>query len=84
MVAMEALLAGTKVAITNGGTTQETFKHYASYFNPHSVSDMRASTIRTYENDIPEGAEDYARQTFLWDNVGRLLEEAYRNAGFIE
>lgn len=84
MVAMEALLAGTKVAITNGGTTQETFKHYASYFNPHSVSDMRASTIRTYENDIPEGAEDYARQTFLWDSVGRLLEEAYRNAGFIE
>ena len=84
MVAMEALLAGTKVAITTGGTTRETFKHYANYFNPDSTSDMRDSITRTYENDLPEGAEEYARQTFLWDNVGNLLEEAYRDAGFIE
>jgi len=83
MVAMEALLAGTKVAITNGGTTEESFKHYANYFNPHVESDMRDTVIQTYKNDLPEGTIEYARNTFLWDNVGRQLETAYKNAGFI-
>lgn len=84
MVAMEALLAGTKVAITTGGTTQETFKHYVSYFDPNSASDMRTSVLRTYETDMPEGAVEYARQTFLWNNVGRQLEKAYRAKGWMD
>ena len=84
MVAMEALLAGTKVAITTGGTTRETFKQYVNYFNPYSESDMRATIIHTYENNLPEDAEEYARKTFLYENVGRLLEESYRKAKFIE
>ncbi|MDA0709313.1 MAG: glycosyltransferase [bacterium] len=83
MVAMEALLAGTKVAITKGGTTQETFDQFASYFNPLSESDMRDTIVRTYHSDLPEGAVDYARSTFLWDNVGQKLESAYRKAGFL-
>lgn len=82
MVAMEALLAGTKVAITSGGTTQETFKHYATYFNPHSASEMREAVLKTYRGALPEGAVAYARQTFLWGSVGRKLEDAYRQAGF--
>ncbi|MCZ6636328.1 MAG: glycosyltransferase family 4 protein [bacterium] len=84
MVAMEALLAGTKVAITTGGTTQETFKNYVTYLNPYSIKDMKEAIVHAYETDLPEGAEQYARDTFLWDNVGRRLEEAYRGAGFIE
>ena len=83
MVAMEALLAGTKVAITNGGTTQETFKHYANYFDPHSESDMRNTILKTYKNALPEGAIEYARNTFLWHNVGRQLVNAYKTAGFM-
>lgn len=82
-VAMMALLAGTKVAITSVGTTRETFKHYVNYFNPYSESDMRATIIQTYESDLPDGAKEYARKTFLFDNAGYLLEEAYRKAGFI-
>jgi len=83
MVAMEALLAGTKVAITNGGTTQETFKQYANYFNPNSASDMRDSIVHTFHNSLPENSIEYARKTFLWENVGRQLESAYRNAGLM-
>ena len=83
LVAMEALLAGTKVALTMGETTREIFKQYVNYLDPHSESDMRAAIIRTYESDFPKGAKEYARKTFLFDNVGRLLEEAYRKAGFI-
>lgn len=83
MVAMEALLAGTKVAITSGGTTQETFKGYANYFDPHSASDMREAVLKTYREDLPNGTVAYARRTFLWDNVGRQLEDAYRQAGFL-
>ncbi len=83
MVAMEALLAGTKVAITSGGTTRETFKEYANYFNPHSPQNMREVVLKTHRDDLPTGAVDYARKTFLWDNVGRQLENAYRQAGFM-
>lgn len=83
-VAMIALLAGTKVAITSIGTTRETFKQYVNYFNPYSASDMRATIIRTYESDLPDGAKEYACKTFLFDNAGYLLEEPYRKAGFIE
>ncbi len=84
LVAMEALLAGTKVAITTGGTTREIFKQYVNYLDPHSESDMRAAITRTYESDLSDEAKEYARKTFLFDNVGRLLEEAYRKAGFID
>lgn len=84
MVSMEALIAGTKVAITSGGTTRETFKQYVNYFDPYSESDMRATIIHTYESDLPDGAKEYACKTFIFDNAGYLLEEAYRKAGFIE
>ena len=84
MVPMAALIAGTKVATTSVGTTRETFKQYVNYFDPYSESDMRDTIIHTYESDLPDGAKEYACKTFIFDNAGYLLEEAYRKAGFIE
>ena len=83
MVAMEALLTGTKVAITEGGTTCETFGEFVTYFDPHSPAQMRAAVLATYEQPLPDGAEAYARRTFLWDRVGKCLDSAYEQAGFV-
>ena len=85
MVAMEAFLAGTKVAITKDGTTREYFKDFATYFDPHSSSDIRESVQQAYNaSPLSSEAQQYARANFLWDNVGNCLEAAYRNAGFIQ
>ena len=82
MVAMEALLTGTKLAITTGGTTREYFKDYAVYFDPLSPSDIKKAVLHAVETPIHPEARAYARTHFLWDHVGACLDTAYRAAGF--
>ena len=85
MVAMEAFLSGTKVAITTGGTTQEYFKDYATYLDPYSPTDIRRAVQQAYKAPpLSFEAQQYARDNFLWDSVGRRLENAYQDAGFFD
>jgi len=82
MVAMEALLAGTKVAITTGGTTTEYFRDYVTYLDPCSESSIRHAVLESYGKELDPRAQDFARKHFLWDHVGQCLESAYASAGF--
>ncbi len=82
MVAMEALLAATKVAITRRGTTEEYFREYAAYFDPRSPADIRRVVLETFQAEIHPEAQRYARRVFRWDHVGHLLDKAYAAAGF--
>lgn len=82
LVAMEALLAGTKVAMTTGGTTQEYFRDLVTYFDPYSPRNMRLAIEKTFEAYPSPEARTYARENFLFDHVGRQLEIAYGKVGF--
>ena len=82
LVTMEAMLARTSVAMSDGGIAKDVFKDFVQYFNPHSPSDMRDTIMNAYAQSHKqshiEDAYHYAYNTFSWASVGPQIEEVYQ------
>jgi len=81
IVAMEAGLAGGKVAITKNGGTREYYKDYVSYLDPKSTLILRDTLVAALEANNPKAAlfQGYIEQNYLWEKVMDQTLEIYRS-----
>ncbi|MFH1867997.1 MAG: glycosyltransferase [Candidatus Omnitrophota bacterium] len=66
LVALEAGLAGARLAVTQVGSTREYFKDHAEYFNPASPKSIREAIDRAVKRDKDDRLKKYILNYFLW------------------
>ena len=79
LAALEAGLAGCRVAMTRGGCSREYLGDHAAYFDPYSEAEIRTVTLQAFQESGPrDGAlRDHIARNFLWDTVTRRNVEGY-------
>ncbi|MDD5194098.1 MAG: glycosyltransferase [Candidatus Omnitrophica bacterium] len=82
LVALEAALAGARLAVTSGGSTREYFKEYVEYFNPASPLSICRAIEKSLLREKTDDLREYIAKNFLWENVAqqniRVYEELLR------
>jgi len=68
LVAMEAGLAGARLAVTSAGSTREYFKDHAEYFNPASPTSILKALNRALSRPKSDALSHYLKDNFLWSN----------------
>lgn len=80
LVALEAALAGSSLAVTGDGSTREYFGESAAYFNP-ADPDSIGRAIREAAAKKDMGLlKDRIMKYFTWDAVARSTIDVYREA----
>lgn len=74
LVALEAGMMGTKISITQNGSTKEYFEDYVGYINPGSVNSIKEAVKAESKQ---EGLENHIKQNFTWDKVAKETKNAY-------
>jgi len=82
LAALEAGLAGAKLAVTKDGSTREYFKDYADYFNPASPLDIRKAVVNALHDNRAVGLKQHIADNYLWshsaDSTFRIYQEVLR------
>ncbi|MDP2923639.1 MAG: glycosyltransferase [Candidatus Omnitrophota bacterium] len=78
LVALEAGLAGAKLALTMGGSTKEYFKNYAEYFNPANPASIRKAIDLVLTKDKTKDLQRYLFDNFLWLKTTEENIKVYR------
>jgi glycosyltransferase involved in cell wall biosynthesis len=78
IAALEAGLAGAKVAITKFGGTKEYFGALADYVDPRSVASIREGITKALERRKDDLLSQHIRKSFLWPKIAGLTADAYR------
>jgi glycosyltransferase involved in cell wall biosynthesis len=79
LVALEAGLAGAKLAVTKRGSTYEYFKGYAEYFNPASMSSINNAVERALEKQKTDELKNHIMANFLWSNAAEENIRVYKD-----
>jgi glycosyltransferase involved in cell wall biosynthesis len=77
LVAMEAALAGTPLAATEGGSTREYFLGGASYFDPSKPSAISAAVKEAWTQKQPSALKERILENFTWEVVAEKTLKAY-------
>jgi glycosyltransferase involved in cell wall biosynthesis len=75
LAALEAGLAGAKIAITKYGGTTEYFGDHASYLEPGSVESIRQAVQRSLARPRSDELREHIRTNHLWRHAARRLIE---------
>lgn len=78
IAALEAALAGAKIAITKYGGTDEYFDSYAEYIEPSSVESIRSGITNALEKDKQYELQKHIKKNFLWERVAQQTLLAYK------
>lgn len=78
LTALEAGLAGAKVATTDKGCTKEFFKEFVEYFNPSDISSIRNATEKSIRRERSAAFKDYIKHDLLWSVAAKRNIEIYR------
>lgn len=79
LVAMEAALAGARVVVTKGGSTQEYFENHVYYLDPSKPGDIQEKIIRSLERPRNESLKDHVLRHFTWNKVAQLTVKHYQD-----
>lgn len=79
LVALEAGLAGARVAATSGGSTREYFKEFVDYFDPTNPSEIRKAVTKAWDKPSDGRLKEHIAQNFTWDRIARRTADAYRS-----
>ena len=77
LVALEAGLAGAKIAITEIGGTREYFEHYATYINPFKSKSIGQALITSTKLRKNSMLKNRIIKHFTWTIVAKKTLEAY-------
>ncbi len=69
LVALEAALAGARLAITRGGSTREYFKNYVEYLNPASLKSIKMAVDRALQRRETSELKQHILKNFLWSHA---------------
>jgi glycosyltransferase involved in cell wall biosynthesis len=78
LVAMEAALAGSHVAATEGGSTREYFGDRVEYFDPGRPDTIAAALTRTLARKDQAELKKHILDHFTWQKVAADTVAAYR------
>ncbi len=78
LAALEAGLAGAKLAVTKAGATKEYFADYASYFNPGSAKSIRQAVITALKKPDDSGLAKHIKDHYLWKHSAQATIKAYK------
>lgn len=78
LAALEAGMAGAKLAVTEVGSTREYFKDYAEYFNPASPASIRAAVDRALRKEKSDELKNYILEHFLWSHSAEANIKVYK------
>ena len=79
IAALEAALAGAKVAITRFGGTEEYFGDMAEYVDPRSVDSIMDGIRKVLEKKKDGRLQTHIRNEFLWSRVAEKTARVYRS-----
>lgn len=77
LVALEAGLAGAKVAITKFGPTEEYFGDHVQYVDPTSKRSIRRGVQQAAREPDTLGLRERIEQNYLWRHVATTTKSAY-------
>ena len=78
IAAMEAALAGCRIAITRHGGTREVFGGQASYLEPADPASIAAALQSAWDAPDPQALRDRLAARCDWSRVAKQTLEAYR------
>lgn len=80
LAALEAGLAGCRVAVTGVGIAKEYLGSHARYLDPRSLASIRATVLDCYQDEPTRNTvlQDHVRTNFLWQRVIQDNIEGYR------
>ncbi len=78
LTALEAALAGTRVAATSGGSTREYLGKEAEYFNPASPRDMALKIKKSLDRPMAHALRERVLSLFTWESIARETAQHYR------
>lgn len=79
LAALEAALAGAKIAATKAGSTTEYFGGFVDYLDPTSVDSIRRAVERALERPRTTELKTFVSEHHTWDRVVDRLVQAYEN-----
>jgi len=78
LVALEAGLAGARLAVTKGGSTREYFASYAEYFRPESPASILRAIERALKKDKEQGLKERILNNYLWGLAAKANIKVYQ------
>ncbi len=78
LVALEAGLAGAKIAITEIGGTKEYFANYATYINPFKFSSIKKAITDAHNLKKDNALSSIILKKYTWEAVAEKTLEAYK------
>lgn len=78
IAALEAGLAGAKIAITNYGGTREYFQDHADYIEPSSISSISTGIERALNRPKTDALRERIHREYLWRRVAEKTAAAYQ------
>ncbi|NQT96044.1 MAG: glycosyltransferase [Candidatus Omnitrophica bacterium] len=78
LAALEAGLAGARLAVTQGGSTREYFKDYVEYLDPANPQSIREAIDKALERPKNIVLKEYIMENFLWHHVAEENIKVYK------
>jgi glycosyltransferase involved in cell wall biosynthesis len=78
LAALEAGLAGARLAVTKYGCTKEYFLDYAEYFDPSDLKQIRTAVSRAQNRPKNSFSQDHIYGHYTWEKVAESTIAAYR------
>ena len=79
LAALEAGLAGAKLAVTKAGATKEYFGKYAEYFNPSSSRSIRKAVLTALKKPGNSRIINHIKDRYLWKHSAQETLKAYKS-----
>ena len=77
LVAMEAALAGARVAATQGGSTREYFENFVDYLDPANVFSITESILKSIARPKTNDFKNHILSNYTWDKVAQKTISCY-------
>lgn len=77
IAALEAALAGAKIAITKHGGTEEYFGPHAEYLEPTSVELIRHAIVTALNKQKDPALREHVHKEYLWERVAERTARIY-------
>ncbi len=78
LAALEAGLAGTKIAVTKYGCTKDYFLDFVKYFDPSSINDIIKAVEISYRKQAMPGLWAHIHNNYTWDKVADATLNVYK------
>jgi len=77
LVSLEAAYAGCNILVSNKGSVQEYFKHYAFYCSPDNISEIKNKTNEAVNAKFDNGFRELIVSNYSWNTTARQTFAAY-------